>query len=158
MIWDLCKKTNEFLFIEFTSLWLVSKILLLPPSYMVTVGFSSMLGEHFEKAQPSVDPSPLQCPSGLQYSLHYLPLSIHVLQSVAVTSPFDCKVQVSGRISCIFFNSLGHTVRPGQYKSRPTADCHHGLPVLWEIGIWSLSGNHLYDEPSCHSHFKLRKG
>lgn len=142
MTWDLCRKTNEFLFIHIIHFFMACfQNSVFAPCYKVTAGFCLTLGEHFEIAQPSLDPSALQDSRRvLSTSLAYMPLSIHVLQSVIVTSLFDCKVQISGRISCIVCNSLGHTVRPGQCNSRPTADCHHRLPVLWEIGSWSFWG------------------
>lgn len=115
-----------------------SKILSLPTSFKVTAGFCLTLGEHFETAQPSLDPSAPQDSLGLmksahQYSLAYVPLSTHVLQ--AVTFTFDCKIQVSGGISFCFFDSLDHALGAGRYDSRAVVDCHLRLAVLWEVSI-----------------------
>lgn len=61
VIWDLWRQTNAFLFIHIIhSFVFFSKIPSLPISFKVTVGFCFALGEQFETAQPSLDPSALQ--------------------------------------------------------------------------------------------------
>lgn len=136
MIWDLCKKANEFLYIHIIHFFMAcfQSSVFAPFLY----GHCRILSVIRRTFWESTALPRSKCSSGLEYS--------SVLTSWWVFT--HCNLSLFFLLLTVKFrlveeypaSSLTALVRPGLYNSRPTADCLHGLPVLWEIASWTLWG------------------